>query len=345
MAEEFQEKSEQATPRKKQKAREKGQVAKSKDLTSMITMSGILMVFYFMGESFFLGLAEMTGGILSMKYGTNPLDVSRIAVIQGLQIVAPFFIAAMVLGTLGNVMQGGVVIKALKFEASKLNPLEGFKRIFSMKGVTELLKSLLKFSAGGWIVYYIISKDLEALPSLSALEFNELINVSSKLIMDAVIIAFAFYMVIAIGGYFIDKWQFEKSLKMTKQEIKEEGKESDGDPLIKSRIRSAQREAARKRMMQEVPTATVVITNPTHLAVAIKYEDKKMSAPKVVAKGADLLAAKIREIARENGVPIVEDKPLARALFKLELNTFIPEELYVAIARLLAYIYKLKGKI
>lgn len=345
MADEFQEKTEQATPRRQQQAREKGQIARNKDLTSMITMSGILMVFYFMGERFFLGLAGMTRGILGMKYGTNPLDVSRIAVLQGFEIVAPFFLAAVVLGTLANVMQGGIVMKPLKFEISRLNPLEGFQRIFSMKGLTELLKSVLKFSVGGWIVYYIIKKDLDILPSLSAMEFNELIRVSTKLIMDAVIVAFTYYMVIAIGGYFIDKWQLDKSLKMTKQEIKEEAKESDGDPLIKSRIRSAQREAARKRMMQEIPTATVVITNPTHLAVAIKYEDKKMSAPKVVAKGADLIAAKIREIARENGVPIVEDKPLARALFKLELNAYIPEELYVAIAKLLAYIYKLKGKI
>lgn len=345
MAEEFQEKTEQATPRRQQKAREKGQVAKNKDLTSMLTIGGILMVFYFAGENFFMSLADMTRGMLSLKYGTNPMDVSRIAVIQGLKISAPFLLAAAVFGTFANVMQGGVVMKPLKLEMNRLNPMEGFQRIFSMKGIIELLKSVLKFSAGGWIVYFILKKDLQILPSLSAMEFNELIRVSTKLIMDAVIVAFIFYMVIAVTEYFIDKWQFDKSLKMTKQEIKEEAKESDGDPLIKSRIRSAQREAARKRMMQEVPTATVVVTNPTHLAVAIKYEDGKMSAPKIVAKGADIVAAKIREIARENRVPIVEDKPLARALFKLELNAYIPEELYVAIAKLLAYIYKLKGKI
>jgi flagellar biosynthetic protein FlhB len=174
---------------------------------------------------------------------------------------------------------------------------------------------------------------------------GELIKVSSHLIMEAIVIAFFYFLAVAIVSYFIEKWQFEKSLRMSKQEIKEEQKETEGDPIIKARIRSIQREAAKNRMMKEVPQATVVITNPTHLAVALKYEDKKMFAPQVVAKGAGIIAAKIREIATENGVPIVEDKPLARSLYKLELNSFIPEELYVAVAKILAYIYKLKGKI
>jgi flagellar biosynthetic protein FlhB len=163
--------------------------------------------------------------------------------------------------------------------------------------------------------------------------------------MDAIVIAFSYYLVVAIVGYFLEKWQHERSLKMTKQEVKEENKETEGDPLIKSRIRSAQREAARRRMMQEVPNAAVVITNPQHLAVAIKYDDQKMFAPQIVAKGAGIIAAKIKEIAGEHGVPIVEDKPLARALYRLELNSYIPEKLYVAVAKILAYIYKLKGKI
>ena len=345
MSEELQEKTEKATPRKKAKAKDKGQVARSKDVVSMMTMGGILMIFYFGGELFFTNLAGMIGGILSLKYGTNPLQVSRLAIIQGALLLAPVLLTSVVLATVANVMQGGMVIKPIKFDPAKLNPISGFKKIFSLNGITELLKSILKFSVGGWLVYYIVDKDIETLPSLSAMEFNHLVSVSGKMIMDAVIIAFAYYMVIAVIGYFIDKWQHEKSLRMTKQEIKEENKESEGDPIVKSRIRSAQREAARKRMMQEVPAASVVITNPTHLAVAIKYEDKEMAAPKVVAKGAGIIAEKIKEIAKEHGVPIFEDKPIARALFKLELNAFIPEGLYIAVARILAYIYKLKGKI
>lgn len=345
MAEEYQEKTERATPKKKQKAKEKGQVARNKDLASMITMAGIVFIFYFGGRHLLIRLADMTGGVFSMSFGTDPFLVSKIALIQGGYILAPFFLASVVLGTVANVMQGGFVFKPLKFEISKINPIEGMKKIFSPKGLTELLKSVLKFAVGSWVVYFIMKKDMDVLPTLSAMEIHDIIKVSGGLIMKAIITAFVFYLAVAIISAILEKWQHERSLRMTKQEVKEEHKESEGDPLIKSRIRSAQREAARKRMMQEVPSATVVITNPTHLAVAIKYTENDMSAPKIVAKGAGLVAAKIREIATEHGVPIIEDKPLARSLIKLELNSFIPEELYISIAKILAYIYKLKGKI
>lgn len=341
----FQEKTERATPRKRQKARQKGQVARSRDLTSMAAMGGVVMIFFFGGEYFFSGLSNMARGVFSMQYGIDPQHVARIAFLQGLQIVAPIFLLSVVLVTFTSVMQGGFVFKPIKFEFGKLNPAEGIKKIFSLRGLTELFKSFLKFAVGAWIVYYIINKDMKIFPNLSAMDLNEGIRLSGKLVMDAIVIAFFYYLVVAFISYFLEKWQYERSLKMTKQEIKEEHKESEGDPLIKSRIRSMQREASRRRMMQEVPTATVVITNPTHLAVAIRYEDKEMPAPKVVAKGAGIVAEKIKEIAEEHGVPIVEEKPLARALFKLELDTFIPEALYVAVARILAYIYKLKGKI
>jgi flagellar biosynthetic protein FlhB len=340
----FQDKTEQATPRKKEQAREKGQVARNKDITSMAVMGGILMIFYLGGESFINNLSEMTGEILSMQHGNNPLHVSRVAIIRGVQIITPFFLMSVVLATLSTVAQGGFVYKPLKIELSKLSPNEGLKKIFSMKGITEFIKSLLKFLAGGWVVYFILRKDLDVLPMLTAMEVHELIRVSGKLIMEAFTIAFLLFLAVAFVSYALEKWQFERSLRMTKQEVKDESKESEGDPLVKSRIKSLQREMARKRMMQEVPTATVVITNPTHLAIAIKYEDKEMFAPRIVAKGAGVVAEKIREIARKHNVPIVEDKPLARSLFKLELNSFVPESLYIAVAKILAYIYKLKGK-
>jgi len=339
-----QDKTEQATPRKKEKAREKGQVARNKDITSMAVMGGILMIFYLGGENFINSLSEMTGGILSMQYGLDPLHVSRVAILKGVLIVAPFFLASVVLATVSTVAQGGFVFKPIKIELSKLNPIEGSKKIFSMKGVMEFLKSLLKFLVGGWVVYYILKKDLDVLPMLTAMEINELIRVAGKLIMEAFTIAFLLFLAVAFVSLALEKWQHNRSLRMTKQEVKDEGKESEGDPMVKSRIKSLQREMARKRMMQEVPTATVVITNPTHLAIALKYEDKDMFAPKIVAKGAGVVAEKIREIARNNNVPIVEEKSLARSLFKLELNSFVPESLYVAVAKILAYIYKLKGK-
>ncbi len=339
-----QDKTEQATPRKKEKAREKGDVPRNKDLTSMSVMGGILLMFYLGGASLINSLSEMTGSILSMQYGSDPLHVSKIAIVKGVQIVAPVFLVSVVLATVSTVSQGGFVFKPIKVELKKLNPIEGSKKIFSMKGVMEFIKSLLKFMVGGWVVYYILKKDLDILPMLSAMDINDLVRVSGKLIMEAFTVAFLLFLAVAFVSYAIEKWQHERKLKMTKQEVKDENKDSEGDPIVKSRIKSLQREMARKRMMQEVPTATVVITNPTHLAIAIKYEDKDMFAPKIVAKGAGVVAEKIRDIARNNNVPIVEDKSLARSLFKLELNSFVPESLYIAVAKILAYIYKLKGK-
>ncbi|RJQ45428.1 MAG: EscU/YscU/HrcU family type III secretion system export apparatus switch protein [Nitrospiraceae bacterium] len=345
MAEEFQEKTEQATPRKKQKAREKGKILRDKDLVSMAATGGMLMVFYFGGEYFFISMSTITASILGMKYGTNPIEVSRIAIVEGSKIMVPFMLVSIVLVIFTSVVQSGWAIKSFSLDFQRANPMGRLKSFFSPSGVTNLLKSILKFIVGAWVVYYIIRKDLKSLPLLSAMELNALIKESARMITHAVGIAFLYYLIVAFVGFLFEKWQYEKSLRMTRQEVKEEHKEMEGDPLIKSRIRSIQKETARKRMMQEVPKATVVITNPTHLAIALVYEEKKMFAPKIIAKGAGVVAEKIREIAGEHGVPIVEDKPLARALFKLDIDTFIPEELYVAVAKILAYIYKIKGNI
>jgi len=345
MAEDFQEKTESATPRRRQKAREKGQILRNKDIVSISSLGGMLMVFYFGGEYLFLSLSTLTGGILSMRYGTDPVDVSKIAFLQGIKILLPFFSVSIILVIITSVAQSGWAIKAFTVDIERINPLGKMKNFISMNGVTELLKSIIKFAVGGWVVYYVLRKDMRTLPSLSAMELNALVKVSAGIIGRAVGLAFLYYLVLAFVSYLLERWQHERSLRMTKYEIKEEHKEVEGDPRIKSRIRSIQKETARMRMMQEVPKATVVITNPTHLAVALRYEDKKMFAPKIVAKGAGVVAEKIKEIAAEHGVPIVEDKPVARALFKLDIDTFITEELYVAVARILAYIYKIKGKI
>ncbi len=344
MSEDFQEKTERATPRKKDKAREKGQIARNKDLTSMLTMSGTVFIFYFGGEYFFRGLADMTGGVLSLRYGMEAENVTRIALLSAMKFLVPLLLLSLFLAIGSSIAQGGMVLKPMKIEIEKLNPVNGLKNLVSVKGMIELLKSMLKFAVGGWIVYDIVAKDLRVLPDLTAMDIRSITKFGGSLIMDAVIVAFAFYMIVAVVSYLLERYQYERSLKMTKQEIKDEGKEAEGDPLIKSRIRTAQREAARKRMMQEVPNATVIITNPTHLAIAIRY-DEDMPAPRIVAKGAGFVAEKIRKIARENSVPIVEDKPLARALFKHELNSFVPERLYMAVARILAYIYRLKGSV
>jgi flagellar biosynthetic protein FlhB len=344
MAEEFQEKTERATPRKRQKAKEKGRVARSQDLTTMSVMGGILLILYFGSGYIGRTLAGMSAGIFSMQYGNDPFDVARVAVVTGGKITLPFFLTAFTIAIAVSVAQGGFVFKPMELQLNRLNPVEGMKRLFSLKGLTEFLKSMLKFMIGGWVVYFVIKRDIEVFPYLSALKMGELVKESGRLIFEAMVISFLFYLVVAFISYALEKWEYERSLRMTKQEVKEEHKELEGDPIIKSRVRSLQREAARKRMMQEVPKATVVITNPTHLAVALKYEDGEMPAPRVVAKGAGVVAEKIKSIARESNVPVIEDRPLARALFKLELDSFIPEELYVAVARILAFIFKSRGQ-
>jgi flagellar biosynthetic protein FlhB len=181
------------------------------------------------------------------------------------------------------------------------------------------------------------------LPQTSAMDLNQILPVSVELIAQAVLYGLGAFFVIAGVDYFVQRWRFERSIRMTKGEIRQEHRETEGDPQIRSRIRSIQKEMARRRMMQEVPKATVVITDPTHLAVALKYERGGMTAPRVIAKGAGVIAENIRELARKHGVPLVEDKPLARALYKLKLDSTIPEELYRAVAKILAYLYKLKG--
>jgi flagellar biosynthetic protein FlhB len=339
----FQEKTEQATERKKEKAREKGQVLKSQDINSTAAMAGIVMIFLISGEYFFSKLSDMTASLLRPEYGSNPIEMLRSASLQMANILAPFLLTSAGLALTANVMQVGFVSKPLSIELEKVSPISGLKRIFSTKGLVEFIKALLKFMVVGGVFYYIVKKNLDVLPLLSAMEINVLIGRAGSMLLEGLVTAFLCFVVIAFVTYALDKWQHDKSQRMSLQDIKEEQKESDGDPLIKARIKTLQREASRKRMMQEVPKATVVVTNPTHLAVALKYDSKKMSTPKVVAKGSGLVAARIKEIAKEHNVSIVEDKLLARALFKLELNAFIPEELYVAVAKILAYIYKLRG--
>lgn len=339
----FEERTEQATPRRRQKAREDGRIARSRDLNAIAAIGGILLVFLVGGRHVMHSMSNMTGNLLSLNYGRDPFTVLRSASLEAMLILSPFFGAAFVFALVANVSQGGIVLKPMKLNFDMINPLNGFKRLFSMQGLMEFLKSLVKFAVGGYLVYFVIKKDLAVLPGLMEMDFMPLAAASSRLVVKAVLYGFFWFFTLSVIDYFLQRWQFERSIRMSKEELKEEHKESEGNPMIKSRIKSIQREMARRRMMQEVPKATVVITNPTHLAVALKYEDGTMAAPKVVAKGANEVAGRIREMARRHSVPIVEDKPLARLLFKLDLEETIPQDLYKAVAKILAYIYRLKG--
>ena len=229
------------------------------------------------------------------------------------------------------------------FKGERINPLSGFKKMFSMRGAVELLKSLLKISILGWVIYSILKTEIPQMTRLYDMSVENALEQTGSIVMSIVkktVIAFAF-----VGGadYFYQWWEYEKNLRMSKQEIKDEFKQMEGDPQIKGRQRSIAQQRARRRMMQQVPQADVVIRNPTHYAIAVQYDRKADRAPRVVAKGADQLALRIVKVAEENGVYITENKPLARALFEaVEVDAEIPEKFYQPIAQLLAFVYNLK---
>ena len=350
--ENFEDKTEKATPRKREDFRKKGEVAKSRELPSVaVLLAGMVTIVLFASymnshiqimvkEDFaFIPIKEMSL--------TDFMIFARKMMWLFFLTLSPLFASIFFAAILSNVMQIGFLISAetIKPKLSKLNPIKGFGRLFSKQAFMELFKTLLKLVTVGGVAYLMVKSEMKGVYNLWEMDVNAIVAYTLIMIFKISIGCTLAMIILVIIDYSFQKWDFEKRLRMSKKELKDEMKRLEGDPLIKSRIRSIQVQMARKRMMQDVPDADVVITNPTHLAVALKYEDKKMFAPQVVAKGAGVIAAKIREIATENGVPIVEDKPLARSLYKLELNSFIPEELYVAVAKILAYIYKLKGKI
>ncbi len=340
-----QERTERATPRRRQKAREEGRIARSREFSSMLSLGGVILIMLLMGHVTVQNIMALTRDGLNFPGSNNPLEVMMDSSVRGIMILLPFLAIAFVLAISGNVLQGGFVLKPLKLEVDKINPVEGLKRLFSLQAAMEMLKGLVKFVAGALLLYILIRKNLPLMLNLMDMDVRGLSLSMSEIILQATKAGFACFFVISILDYVSERWKHERSLKMSTQEIKEEYKETEGDPQVKARIRSIQKEMARKRMMKEVPNATVVITNPTHIAVALKYEKGAGGAPRVIAKGAGFMAERIREIAGRSGVPIVEDRPLARALFKLETGTEIPEALYRAVARILSYIYKLRGEV
>ncbi len=340
---EYQEKTEQATPRRRQKSREKGEVARSRELISILTVGAIIFMFYLIGSDFIKNISELTTKLLRLQYGNDIPAVMRTASVEALFTLMPFFAVSAAFAFISGIMQGGFVFKPIKIEFEKINPVNGFKRMFSKEKLVELVKTLFKFAVGAIVCYFVISLTVQIIPSIITFDIQSIRGIAFSLVAKAVIITFLIFFVVAILDYLFERWRFERSIKMSKEEMKEEHKETEGDPLIKARIKSIQREIARRRMMQEVPKATVVITNPIHIAVALQYKRAEMAAPKIIAKGAGVIAEKIKETAAKHGIPIVEDVPLARALFKLKIDSYIPEELYKAVARILAYIYKMKG--
>lgn len=345
------EKTEKATPKKRSESRKKGQVAKSQELPSAFIFIFVFASFLAFGNYFSKHLDPMFRGfyanqLLTELSVTTIMTLGKEILINLVILLAPIFVIVIIVSIIGNVAQFGFMFtdEPIKPSLKKINPLSGFKRMFSLRTVVELIKTLLKLSIVGFIVYRFISKEILTIESLALVPLKQTFSYVVSLIIKLGITVGSIFVILAILDYIYQKYEFEKSIKMSKQDIKDEYKRSEGDPLIKSKIKERQMKMAIARMMQEVPKADVVITNPTHFAVALKYDANQMEAPIVIAKGMDQVALKIREIAKEHGVITMENKLLARALYsQAEIGDTIPADLFQAVAEILAHVYKLKG--
>ncbi|MDW8799649.1 fused FliR family export protein/FlhB family type III secretion system protein [Clostridium sp. A1-XYC3] len=344
-------KTEEATPKKKSDARKKGQIAKSKEVGLALTLLSSTVVLLTLGG--YAGNA-LKGTLITFlnNYLTTSLDYSSVQkisfiVIWRLMIIfLPIVIPIMVMGILANFLQTGVLLTSepLKPDLSKLNPINGLKRMFSIRTVMELIKDIAIVSVVGFVGYKFVRDNYLYILTLGNLKPVAVISAVGKLTVDIFFRVTIVMIIIALIDYIYQRYQHNKDLKMSKQEVKEEFKQQEGDPQIKGKIKQRQREMAMRRMMQEVPKATVVVTNPTHISVALKYEEGQ-EAPMVVAKGADSIAIKIKELAKENDIPIMENKPLARLIYaEVDINEEIPVEMYQAVAEILALVYKIKKK-
>lgn len=348
------EKTEKATPKKRQDSRKKGQVLKSQDITSAIVMLSVFLALIVVATSAREGVMSFFKQTFSKYMLVDSLSIKLVIKVykevlsEAAIVLLPIMIVAVVAGVLGNFLQFGLLFttEPLKFDLTKLDPIKGMKRIFSLRSIIELLKSVLKISLIGAVTTAILWMNIDDVLSLSFKSPWATLVTISKLTVLMGIAASIVLLFIAVLDYFYQKFDYEKKLKMSKQDIKDEYKNSEGDPLIKSKIKQRQREMAMRRMMQEVPQADVVITNPTHYAIALKYDEETMDAPKVVAKGTDFIAQKIKLIAKENDVVMVENRPLARAMYdQVEIGQHIPDEFFKAVAEVLAYVYRIKRKI
>lgn len=345
------ERTEQATDARREEFRKRGQIAHTRDLASALLLVFTSAMIFVLGKFFYTQIYE----IFEASFGAEMLksvrtgdyhDLIKLAAIKTVIMILPVLCVVAVIGVLSSVVQIGFLQleEALTFDMEKINPLSGLQRLFSLRNFVEGVKAFLKLILIGTVMYFLLRRELMQIPLLTGYDIEQILiylgTVLAKVLMSLGIVTGG----IAAADYFFQRWDLEKKMMMSKQEIKEEVKQREGDPLIKARIRRIQREMANKRMMEAVPKADVIITNPTHIAVALKYDDN-LPAPQLIAKGADLIAEKIKALAREHRIPVVENKPLARTIYKtLKLGQIIPKELFVAVAEVLSYVYKLKKK-
>ena len=342
------EKTEEPTSKKRADARKKGQVARSQELNS-----GFVLLVGFFGlkllwDSIYVSIATYTTYVftnLNQTVDTENILRIFIGMVMILAKTAfPIMIFIMIIGLVINFFQVGLNFntESIEFNLDKLNPINGFGRIFSKRSLVELVKSFFKILVIGFFLYRFIHEQILAMPQFMFFDLTTSLTLVAEIIFRMAFIVIGVIMIMAVMDYGYQKWQTTQDLKMTKQEVKDEMKQTEGDPQIKGKIRQKQRQMAMARMMKEVPKADVIITNPTHYAVALSYE-QGMVAPTVIAKGQDLVAQRIKEIGREARVPIIENKPLARTLFAaVQVGDSVPQELYQAVAEVLAYVYRLK---
>ncbi len=346
----FAEKTEEPTAKKRADARKKGQVGRSQELNAAF----VLLVGFFILRLFWGHIYEEIANYTIYMYGHLMQSVDTETVLQLfigiilvlIRTVFPLMLSIMIVGLAINLFQVGLNFntEAIGLNLGKLNPINGFGRLFSKRALIELVKSIFKIIIIGFFLYNYLKDEIPFTPQFIYYDLGTSLQEIAKILFAMVFQVIAVILILGILDYTYQKWQTTQDLKMTKQEVKDEMKQSEGDPQIKGKIRQKQRQMAMARMMQEVPKADVIVTNPTHFAVALQYH-QGMTAPLVVAKGQDLVAQKIKGIARESGVPIVENKPLARALFSsVEVGDLVPQELYQAVAEVLAYVYRLKNK-
>ena len=344
-----------ATPHKRNESREKGQVAKSNELTTTLALIAVLGFFFVAGYDTWHHLTNIMYGAFSAIGGQ--LNAGKtILIFLGLtgvafKIIAPVLIVAVLVGILGNIFQIGLIFSSqpLMPQLSRINPISGFQRILSMRGLFEAVKSIFKIGLIGYIVYVTIMSGLADVFSLVDADKSNIaalfVSIVGRIGFQVFLRAALALLFLSIFDFLYQRWQHEQDIRMTREEIREEMKRTEGDPEIRRRIRRVQRELSQARMMKAIPEADAVITNPVHLAVAIKYDYEVMDSPYVVAKGERKIARQIREIAEEHGVPIVENPPLAQALYKnVEVGEAIPMEFYQAIAEVLAYVHELTNR-
>lgn len=348
------EKTEKPTYQKRKKARGEGQVAKSQELSTAFLFLGIFSAFKMLSGFMYTKLFTLFQYCISLvsnmdtilegkEYGKIMAKIAFETVI----IVAPIFLVAMAIGLVTNLIQVGwhPTAKPLKPKFSKINPIAGFKRLFSLKAIVELIKSLAKFGVIIFAVQGVLMSHLDEIFGMYEQNLVEIVSFFGGIAIEMGLSVGRIYLLIAIFDIVYTRWKHTKDLKMSKQEIKDEYKQSEGNPEVKGKIKQKMREASMRRMMGDVPTADVIITNPTHYAVALKYDASSGRAPIVVAKGVDLVAKRIREVGAENNVEIVENRPLARALYAdVDISSEIPVEMYKAVAEVLAYVHKLRNK-